>query len=215
MRRVRDLPWLTAGLVATALWLSLLPGAAESLEYRRAAVDAGEWWRPITGQLVHWTARMTLVDLGAVLLLGAALEPRSRGRLALVLATAGLAIGAALHVVTTDVDRYRGSSGLGAALLAALVAASAVSERPVVRRLALAVAALFVVKVVVESTAAAPLAAGPMPDGVRVLAGVHVLGAVAGVSWGIDRAALRRRGRRMPTATVGIHGVPAGAREVD
>ena len=71
-------PWLTCCLVSSALLASLLPGLGGALEFARAPIGNGEIWRLVSGQLVHWTPRMALLDLGAVLILGVWVERRSR-----------------------------------------------------------------------------------------------------------------------------------------
>src|SRR5262245_50463251 len=106
---------MTAVLVAICAAAFLQP--AETLQYDRARVEAGEVWRLLTGQMVHWTARMAALDLGMVLGLGAWLEARGERRsagLALLLGAGLTAL--AVHVLSPRLLFYRGSSGLASVL---------------------------------------------------------------------------------------------------
>jgi rhomboid family GlyGly-CTERM serine protease len=147
------------------------------LEYDRAAVNGGQLWRPLSGQLVHWTARMTLLDLGIILLLGAWLERRSRKLLVISLISAAMIIGAGLHLLPSGLDFYRGSSGLATALF---VCVALILLREKWRGLALLALLLLIAKMLWEWWSGAPIAAGDLPDGVSVTPLVHLLGAIAG-----------------------------------
>lgn len=170
-------PWLTAGLVALGAVASLLPGGAEALQYDRARVQAGEVWLLLTGQMVHWTVRMTAADLGMLLGLGAWLEIRGeRKRVALAL-IAGAALSAvAVHALSPDLSVYRGASGVASALfvLAALRVGEESEGAP--RLLAWLAVALFLAKDAWEAFTGQTLFAGPLPDGVRVVPLVHLMG---------------------------------------
>lgn len=175
------LPWLTVGLVATCAAASLVPGGAETLQYDRARVATGEAWLLLTGQMVHWTVRMTAADLGMLLGLGAWLEiqgERKRVALALILGAALSAF--AVHALSPDLSLYRGASGLASALfvLAALVISQKTAGVP--RYLAWLAVALFLGKDAWEAFTGQTLFAGPLPDGVVVVPLVHLLGGLAG-----------------------------------
>jgi hypothetical protein len=185
-------PWLSGAIVALAAALSLAGGAAPALQYEREAVLAGETWRLLAGQLVHWTPRMAAADLGALFALGAWLE--ARGRRGALLATLGLGAlltAAAIHVGSPRLALYRGSSGIAAALFVrvALGEAAAASGRA---RAALAVAAVALpAKAAFEAAAGLALFAGPLPPGILV----HPLAHLAGAAAGCLAALARRPGR--------------------
>jgi rhomboid family GlyGly-CTERM serine protease len=64
-------PWLTVATAALALLLSLLAGpAAPGLVYDRGAIEAGQWWRLLTGHLVHSDPSHLCWDLAGLLVLG-------------------------------------------------------------------------------------------------------------------------------------------------
>jgi len=182
-------------LAGTSLLLSLLPGLAGSLQYDREAVATGQSWRWISGQLVHWTARMALVDLGMLTALGFWLERRSRPLLAATLVAAAGLVAGGLQLLAGDVEVYRGSSGLATALFA-VVALDLLCDRSrgwIRRSLGGVALLLLAAKTVWEATGGTALAAGPLPESVSVTPVVHLMGGVAGlVTFAIWSPARRR-----------------------
>jgi rhomboid family GlyGly-CTERM serine protease len=174
-------PWISAALAATGLAVACVPGSAEALQYDRVRVMAGEAWLLLSSQMAHWTARMTLMDLGVLVGLGAWLEARGERRnlvFALVLGAAGTAL--AVHMLSPDLLYYRGSSGLASALFVLTALHIARSSGGAARALALLACALFLAKAAWESLSGQALFAGPLAPGVRVVPLVHLLGGVGG-----------------------------------
>lgn len=177
-RELSRWPWLTTALAAAGLAIAALPQAAESLQYEREAVEAGAYWRLLTGQLAHWTPRMAATDLLVTLAAGAWLELRSRRLLLWTLAAAALFVGGAIQLGSTEV--YRGCSGIASGLFVAL--ALLLFLEPGARSagaVALACLAGFAAKTIWELTGGAPLFAGGLPDGVALVPAVHLAGALA------------------------------------
>lgn len=194
---IRRWPWLTLSLVAAALLAASVSGADLALEYRRSAVQAGQLWRLLTGQLVHWTARMTATDLGVLLALGAWMERRCRRLAAASLAGAAVLVGIGVHVLSPGLDLYRGSSGLASALFVATALDLARGPgRRSARAAAAAVLSLFALKILWELWTGRALAAGALLPGVSVLPLVHLLGGAAGVLACAGDRLFRRRGPR-------------------
>lgn len=201
----RRVPWVTLTCVAVAAGLA--PGLAGALEYDRARVEAGEIWRPITAQAVHWSARMAIADLLAAAILGAAIELRSRRLLILALTSGLLLAGAGVHCLSPGLTRYRGASGVASALFVALAlsiaAGSGGRERPAPPRLrTLAVAALgaYALKILFETVTGRALFAGEMAPGVRVAPIVHLAGGLGGaIAFAIERRRTPRQRRAGPT----------------
>ena len=172
----------TLVVVALALLAGAVPRIAAGLEYDRAAMLRGEVWRPLTGQLVHWSWPMTAADLGVLAAAGLFVERRSRGRAWLGIAAGLLAVAAAV-ALSPDLLRYRGSSGVATALVVLAL---------LDLRLPLAVCGLLLLsaKTAVEIATGQPVLAGTLPAGVALAPAVHVAGALAGLAVG---AATRSR----------------------
>ena len=187
---------MTLALTGVALVLSILPApGGPQLGYDRAAVAEGQFWRPFTGQLVHWTPRMALVDLSVVLAFGCWLERRSRGVAAGAILLALFSIGAGIHFWLTKLDTYRGSSGLATACFAA-TAAFLVCDSTLERQWrwsGLAALTLLAAKIAWEIGSGAALAAGALPPGIQVVPQVHLIGALAGLASAGAGAWLRTR----------------------
>jgi len=111
-------PWITLTLVLACALASLLPGGPQLLAYDRVAVAAGDWWRPLSCQLVQSTPGAGALDVGAFLLLGAFLERRSRVGLVTTLVLAGGSVALLLQWGLPELQQATGAAGLTAGLLA-------------------------------------------------------------------------------------------------
>jgi membrane associated rhomboid family serine protease len=172
---------MTLGLAALCAAAALVPAAA--LEYDRIRVGEGEAWRLLTGQTVHWTARMAVFDLGLLLGLGLWLEIRGDRRLAIMALVLGAGLTAlAVHAFSPGLLVYRGSSGAASALFVLAAVRSTGSSDRWTRVLALAAVALFLGKAAFEWLSGQTLFAGPLPQGVRVVPLVHLLGGFGGLA---------------------------------
>jgi rhomboid family GlyGly-CTERM serine protease len=158
---------------------------ATVLEYYRIRVGEGEAWRLLTGQIVHWTARMAAFDLGMLLGLGVWLEVRGDRRLAAMALTLGGGLTAlAVHALSPDLLVYRGSSGAASALFVLAAVRIADSSDPWARIPALTAVALFLAKAVFEQLSGQTLFAGSLPPGIHVVPLVHLLGGIGGLAAG-------------------------------
>lgn len=195
---MKRFPWLTATLAALSAAAAFVP--AETLEYDRARVAAGEVWRLLSGQMIHWTARMAAFDIGMLLGLGIWLEIRGDRRLeAMAVALGGGLTALAVHALSPDLLVYRGSSGVASALFVLAAVRIAESPDPWPRALAITAVALFLAKAAFESLAGQTLFAGPLPPGVRVVPLVHLLGGLGGLAGAMARIRCQPclpRGRR-------------------
>jgi len=168
-------PWVTGGIVAACAAASSLPGGGESLQYDRARVAAGEVWRLLTCQMVHWTARMAIADLAVLFALGLWLESGGRRRgLLFALGLGALLVAVGVQLLRPDLALYRGSSGLASALFV-LTALEAMRPpaRHAARLLAACALVLFAAKVAWETAGGRPLFAGVLSDGVAAIPLVH------------------------------------------
>jgi len=168
---------LPLALAVMAL-LGQLGGAQliETLRYDRAAILDGQWWRVLSGHIVHvgWMhLAMNVAGLVLVwLLFGVRLSTQ---RWLVVLLLSALGVSAGLLLRQPDLNWYVGLSGVLHGLFAAgIVAALAAGDRG-----ALVLAIALVVKLGWEGLA------GPMPGtgewvGARVVTEAHLYGALAG-----------------------------------
>jgi rhomboid family GlyGly-CTERM serine protease len=170
---------VVAPLLATSLVLLSLAVPGTSLEYDRDRVAAGESWRLVTGQLVHWSAPMMAADLGVLLVAASFVERRSRWLLILSLVISTAAVAAGVHFLETGLIRYRGSSGLASGLVVT-AALDQYHQRGRSRLLAAAILATIVLKVLYELATGTAAFPGTTPLGVVVAPWVHVAGAAAG-----------------------------------
>lgn len=113
---------LAAALVAAAF--AAVPGLAAALGWERGGIAAGEWWRLVTGHLMHWDLRHAALNVVGALLLGWYFRrlPDTFWLLAALGSIAACAVG--LFSGPAALDEYR---GLSAVLYGWLVAALFVS----------------------------------------------------------------------------------------
>jgi rhomboid family GlyGly-CTERM serine protease len=167
--------WLV-GLLALVLVLLWLTGEAgrDLLRYERTAVLQGQYWRLLTGHLVHYSGQHLLLN-GVGLALIAGLFPRDyslRGWL-LILASSMLIIDLGFVFLEPQIEWYVGMSGV----LHGALAAGAVSWwRHESKPRALALIAILLGKLTWEQWHGALPFSGDMP----VVVEAHLYGALGG-----------------------------------
>jgi rhomboid family GlyGly-CTERM serine protease len=152
-------------------------GAREALAWNRAALEAGEFWRLLTGHFVHLSLQHLLLNLvGLALVVWIVGHAYSWSRWLFVVLLSIVAIDAGFWFLYTELGWYVGISGfLNGILAAGLVIGIADRER---ESIALAVIVLF--KLTWEQTV------GPMPgsestSGGAVVVDAHIYGATGGL----------------------------------
>jgi rhomboid family GlyGly-CTERM serine protease len=110
----------TLAILALSLASSLFPELALALQFDRARITAGDYWRVLTGHITHWTAEHLFWDAAMFLALGIMLERSGRGRFVACLLASALAISAGVWFLQPELATYRGLSGLDTALFAML-----------------------------------------------------------------------------------------------
>jgi membrane associated rhomboid family serine protease len=147
-----------------------------ALEYDLEHV-AAEPWRLLTSQLVHWSPAMLAADVLLAGIAGAIVERRSRALAVLAVVFGGAASAIAMGV--SGLARYRGSSGIGTALLVAggLELSARGVSRPV-RVAGLVALAVGAAKIALERSGGSPF----LPGGVVSATAVHVAGIAAGAA---------------------------------
>jgi rhomboid family GlyGly-CTERM serine protease len=180
--RIARLPWVTLTVASASLAVAVIPGAGELLQYERATVESGEYWRLLSSQLAHWTPRMATADLLVLLITGTWLESRSRRLVAWTILATALLVGVTVHTWLPELMLYRGSSGIASGLFVAVALDVLGSpSRPWLRHLALVSLLVFGAKTAWEAATGAALVAGPLPQGVLAIPTVHLVGALAGI----------------------------------
>jgi rhomboid family GlyGly-CTERM serine protease len=173
----RQALWML-GLLALALVLLSLLGESGrlALRYERDAVLQGEYWRLLSGHLVHGTWLHLLLN-GAGLGLVAALFPRgySLGAWLLIAACSVVAIDVGFVLYEPQLYWYVGFSGV---LHGALAAGAIAWWRYESRLLALVLSVIFVAKLTWEQLHGALPLAGDLP----VVVDAHLYGAVGGAT---------------------------------
>lgn len=109
-------PWFTAGLATVMLALCAALGPQpDLLMYDRAGIAAGEWWRLVTGHLVHGDPGHLAANILALVILGGVLESLQRLgiKTLILLASFGMVmIDAVLWLELPGLERYCGFSGI-------------------------------------------------------------------------------------------------------
>jgi len=179
--------WLV-GLMVAAVVLVSLGGESwrEALRYERAAVLHGEYWRLITGHLVHGTTQhlvLNVLGLGVI----AALFPRefSLGGWLFIAALSMAVIDLGFVLWEPQLEWYVGLSGV----LHGVLAAGAIAWwRHESKGFALALTAILTAKLAWEQWRGALPLSGDMP----VIVDAHLYGAIGGalaaaVLWAFQR----------------------------
>ena len=119
-------------LLVLALLVMVLQPFAVDLQYERDAFASGEFWRLLTGHLVHVNARHLFSNLAALVMLMLAFGRLYSAAEWLFLSLGcGILISCGLYGWLDNLVWYRGLSGLLHALFAAALLAGACRDRPV------------------------------------------------------------------------------------
>jgi rhomboid family GlyGly-CTERM serine protease len=131
-------------LSVPALAFALAPEVADSFDYDRTAIAAGESWRVITCHWTHWSLDHLAWDLAAFSVLVLIGWRISAKRLLLALALSAMLIPLAVWVALPGMSSYRGLSGIDSALFT-LVAVTVLNEEITAGRRGMAIAIALVV----------------------------------------------------------------------
>ena len=177
LRRLRDL-WVVVALLAVcALLAAGGDGARELGRYQRDAIESGEYWRLVTGHLVHLGFGHLWPNLAALAIIGLLFEDVFRTADWLrVGAASAAAIDLGLYVLEPNVAWYVGLSGVLHGYVAAGALALLVRREKLGAVLAIGVAAKLTFEQVV----------GPVPFtaesvGGPVVVAAHLYGVVGGL----------------------------------
>jgi rhomboid family GlyGly-CTERM serine protease len=169
-----------------------LPGFAEPvywlvwLQFDGAAIRAGEWWRVLTGSLVHWSPQHFFLDGAAFLVAGLLGERCYHGLYPWLLLFTALAVGVAGLWCLPEDARMRGLSGVNAGQFAALVCAEWVGACRQPRRwLYVAPATVLFLTWLIYGAVTGRFFAGTLffPEGGKVAGCAHLTGAAAATAF--------------------------------
>jgi rhomboid family GlyGly-CTERM serine protease len=193
LTQVRWQEWRLPIAIGLALIVIQVSAPISAFRYERSAVLAHEWWRLLTGHLVHADAGhlgWNLLGLALVWWLFAN-QYTVAAWIAILLAST-VAIDAGFLALMPDLDWYVGFSGVLHGMMAAGLLAWLVRTRDPLTWL---VAALFAAKLAWEH------AVGPLPLAARsmdmpVIHEAHTFGAIGGLMAGATLLARRARHER-------------------
>jgi len=169
-----------AALALAVLVIETWPGAQAALEFDRAAVAAGQWWRLASGNLVHHGWGHLAADLAAFILLCWMAPGRLRYTVLLaVLAALAVGVSACLW---GGADTYRGLSGINYGLLAYALVAMAVRRRGWPAAGLVALLLVVIAKTAIETATGRLLVNVCLPDGVLVVGVAHLAGLAVGIA---------------------------------
>jgi rhomboid family GlyGly-CTERM serine protease len=186
---MKKTPYAAIVITALALAVYLCPGARDVCIFDRAAILRGEWWRLITGHLVHFSPSHLLFDLTVFVLAGGLVEARSRHLFWALLASATMLIALALLAFVPELRFYGGLSGIATAMLF-LIALNYAGQIGPLRWCGIVVVLGTVTKFCIEVFSHQPLFAQFDSPTVRLVTLAHGMGMVAAaLAWWATRAA--------------------------
>lgn len=157
--------------------LSLMLGV-DWMQYSRADISDGQWWRFFTGNIVHLTWRhlaMNALALTAIIVLyPKCLKPMA---MALVLVMSGCLVTFGMWIFSPDIQWYVGLSGSLHGLLVTLIIVDYVSQKHWLNILLLAA---LIVKLVWEGVMG-PLPGSESAAGGPVVVQAHLYGFIGGL----------------------------------
>jgi rhomboid family GlyGly-CTERM serine protease len=163
-------------LLAMALPDTVLKG----LEYQRAAILSGQFWRLLSGHCVHFSPRHAALNAVALAILAYALEQRGAARALLTrLTLTSVGISLTLLLCVPGMTTYRGASALALAMVGMLLRALWLQQPHWRPRLVL-IALLLAAKILADALGLWPNLAG-LPAGVQVAWQAHAAGLLLGL----------------------------------
>jgi rhomboid family GlyGly-CTERM serine protease len=179
--------FIILALIAFAIQLAGAGAVRDALIYDRASIAAGEFWRLWTGHLCHFGWTHLLADAGLFLIIGWTLERRFPFATRTALLALPLFIGATLYIVSADLSRYAGLSGVNVGLLVFLSLDGWHRQRrdwfwP-------AVLLVHVIELALEALQGGSGGGAIQFDepAIRIATAAHVAGALYGAGWFLER----------------------------
>lgn len=189
-------------MIALSALAQSWPGALAWLQFDRSAIGGGQWWRLLTGNLIHYDWIHLGANLGAFAFLGWMVLGRAR-RALWVVPISAVAVGAGVYAWADGVATYRGISGVACALLSWMLIVMAIEDRGWKALCWIGMLLLIIAKSVYETATGAVLLPTSAPQGVEVVGVTHIVGLATGAAMGICVCLRPRRSPRFaPQAQV-------------
>ncbi|MHB1156581.1 MAG: rhombosortase [Phycisphaerales bacterium] len=174
-------------LTLIAVIVMCVPGANQTLQFSRTGIEAGQWWRIITGHWTHFSFEHLLWDGVMFASMGWVVCRYSMKRFGICVAASAAAISLAVYVMQPGFEVYRGLSGIDTALFTAACvlvgrAAWAKRDRATMSVVGIALAGLMA-KVIYEVIVGRPVFV-QHDKSFTVVPLAHMVGAVIGVLTG-------------------------------
>lgn len=107
-----SIPWFSASISLLSIAMSLSPNGLMKFCFDRLAIGQGEWWRLISGHLVHSSCDHLLWDVLAFFFIAAYVELKSMKLLWVSLISGGIAVNMLLLSPWSGLTFYCGLSGI-------------------------------------------------------------------------------------------------------
>lgn len=160
------------------------PVIVGALEFNRNAIGAGQWWRLVTGHLVHYGWPHMAADMSVFVALCWIAGRRGTGVLRMT-AVAIPVIGAAIYFCSPATITYRGMSGVDAALFGWVLVTMA-TERGGWRSVAyVGMLVLAVGRFAFETATGQSLLPTSLPEDIAVVGSAHLAGLAVGCAMAI------------------------------
>ncbi len=167
--------WIAVAVGATCIILQLF-GLQEALRFSRPDIEAGQWWRLLTGNLVHLGYSHLFLNLAGLIVITALLAPAMRAWHWLLTGIISMiGVGTGLLLFDPHLQWYVGLSGV----LYGLLLGGAIAEFRHQRLTAVILAAYTIGKIVWEQLYGAVESSEKMTGG-NVIVNAHLYGMVSG-----------------------------------
>lgn len=166
---------IVVGIAVLSVAVQCSPSAQSFLEFDRTGIGAGQWWRLLTGNFVHYDWLHLAANVGAFAVLGWLGVIRSH-RVLLIVPLSAIAVGMGIYIWAGGTATYRGISGVDCALLAWLLVTMAAQERDRKAAVWISVLLLMGAKSMWEAATGQVLLPTSAPKGVEVVNITHLIG---------------------------------------
>ncbi len=185
------LPFLTLSLVTASLLVFLIPAASDYLIYNREKIaTTGEWWRLLTGNLVHFSWEHLFYNAIILLPAGWWLERESAIRfIGLVLATSIIS-GLYFLFFLQEMNIYAGLSAIVSAIVVNLCLLN-IMKNSATRWLWIIILILFAAKIAFELLTQQAFFVSYASTAIRVIPSAHIIGAIMAIVFTIATAKLK------------------------